>query len=123
MPAKDAMFKHLNDPSLSVAVCLAGALAHVGKMEAALPVFEKALNPEAPAPVTLQAANVLTHLGDLAKPALPAMKNSLSAVDALFSSNNKADKIFLRYPKDLLSRTIDELEGRTERLVYPKSRD
>jgi hypothetical protein len=119
-PAEQALREHLSDGSPAVSLWLASALVHLGKMEVALPVFERALQPSTPAPYLLQAANVLMHLREAALPALPLMKDALARAEIAHAEAAAAEKNPHRYPRDLLKRTVDELEGKAERLVYPK---
>jgi HEAT repeat protein len=75
-PAKDALRRVLTDPSPSVQVAAAAALASLGDAEAALPILTRQLKGEQ-LDVALQAARALQLLGEPARPALPEMNRVL----------------------------------------------
>lgn len=75
-PAKDALRRALADPSPSVQVAAASALASLGDVDAALPILTKHLQSEQ-LDVALQAARTLQLLGEPARPALPEMNRVL----------------------------------------------
>ena len=112
-PAAAALERRLEDPSGSVQVAAAEALARIGKTGVALPVLIRCVQRGEVPTVALQAANVLDRLGPIARPALPAMQQALAAV-AEKSSGGMG-----QYPRRILERAIDVLEGRTPALVYP----
>lgn len=115
-PAEVALRGRLNDPSGGVQVAVAEALGTLGRLDAALPVLERWLgNVVQDSPVSLQAANVLDRLGEGARPALPLMKQTLQKMGQ--RENVASQK--RPYHDRILKRLIDELEGRTPRLVYP----
>ena len=72
-PAEAALRKAIADRSVDVRIAAAEALAHVGGLDAAMPVLVEALGHEAML-VRLLALNVLDRLGDRARPALPAIR-------------------------------------------------
>ena len=110
-PAEAALRQRLNDTSGAVAVAVAEALARQGHTEAALSTLEQlAQNIDAPA-VILQACNVLDRLGEIARPALPAMKRALAA--AKFTPGGTYP------PQYILNHAVGVLEGRVEALIYP----
>ena len=78
-PAAEALKKCLEDSSGAVQVAAAEALTRQGKADAALPVLEKWLGNTDNPWFSLQAANVLDRLGELARPALPAMRKAQTA--------------------------------------------
>jgi len=109
--AEPALRNLLNDKSGAVQIAAAEALAHLGKSDLALPVLLRWTAQAANPPFAVQAANVLDHLGELARPGLPSMKTSLATA-------RKADPYAVR----ILSHLIDVLEGREQPLVYPDHR-
>ncbi len=117
-PAEEALFKHLADPSGAVRVAAAEALARMGKADQALPTLEAVLTDPSNSWFALQAANVIAHLGEAARPSLPMLKRALQAFEAAAKAPG-ADKYGSRYPKDLLKRTVEALEGVSKPLVYP----
>jgi len=72
-PAQKAVTKALNDPSPSVRIEAAGALANLGQADRALPLLAKELKSKHP-DARLHAARTLELLGEKARPALPAMR-------------------------------------------------
>ena len=75
-PAEAALRVRLEDPSGSVRVAAAEALAVLGETDSALAALDRALtNLDTPF-VALQAANVLDRIGETARPLLPAMKRA-----------------------------------------------
>jgi len=119
-PAEGALLKHLGDASWPVRLTAAEALVRLGKTEIALPILKEGLAQSSVGAVVLQTANILAQLGESARPALPEMKAAIMADAAdRQTEGNKAEQYAKRYPKDLLTRTIDELEGRVQRLSYP----
>ncbi len=76
--ASDALHRALQDPSPSVRVEAAGALARAGELDAALPVLTASLKNESKS-VVLHAARTIQLLGEPARPAVPAMKAALKA--------------------------------------------
>lgn len=111
-PAADALRRAANDASGAVAVAAAEALARMGAISEALPVLERAiLNADAPG-VILQAGNVIDRLGELARPALPAMKQALSAARPTPGGT---------YPPEfILNHTVGVLEGRATAFRLPE---
>ncbi len=106
--AEPALRKLLNDKSGAVQIAAAEALARLGKPDLALPVLLRWTAQAATPPFAVQAANVLDHLGEIARPGLPSMKAALA-------TSRKADPYAVR----ILSHLIDVLEGREQPLVYP----
>lgn len=102
-PAAAALRKRLEDASGAVQIAAAEALARQGQAVAALPVLERWLQDKDNPWFALQAANVLDHLGEAARPALPAMRALRAA----------------GYPQRILEHAIAVLEGKTPALVYP----
>ncbi len=109
VPVEKALCRRLQDPSGSVQVAAAEALARLGKAPVALPALERCL--KAGGPVSFQAGNVLDRLGEAARPLLPAMKEALESA---------ADKGKPGSPIRVLKHAIDVLEGREPAMVYPK---
>lgn len=108
-PAADALRRAADDPSGAVAVAAAEALARMGAAGDALPVLERAiLNADAPG-VILQAGNVIDRLGELARPALPAMKQALAAARPTPGGTYP--------PQFILNHAVAVLEGRVARLA------
>lgn len=118
VPAADPLLKRLTDSSGAVRVAAAEALSRFGMAEQALPVLEAALVDASNSWTALQAANVITHLGELARPSLPALKRALQIFESAANAPG-ADKYGPRYPKDLLKRTIENLDGASRPLAYP----
>lgn len=112
LPAEAALRERLTDKSGAVQVAAAEALARLGKLDVALPVLERWVQQTDTPPFAVQAANVLDRLGEAARPALPTLKNALGAVS---SGEIKASG----YPVNVLTRTVDVLEGRDHAFVYP----
>ncbi len=75
-PAKDALRRALTDPSPSVQVAAAAALASLGDADAALPILARHLEGEQ-LDVALHAARTLQLLGEPARPALAQMNRVL----------------------------------------------
>jgi arylsulfatase A-like enzyme len=114
-PAEAALRKRLEDASGAVQIAAAEALARLGKMEFALPVLERQLQSPDNQSFALQAANVLDRLGELARPALPAMKRVLANTSPAQDEGGRVGQ----YPRRILERTIAVLDGQTPPLVYP----
>jgi HEAT repeat protein len=117
-PAADALLNHLADSSGAVRVAAAEALARMGKAHQALPTLEAVLTDPSNSSFALQAANVIAHLGEAARPSLPMLKRTLQDFEAAAKAPG-ADRYGPRYPKDLLKLTIEALEGVSKPLVYP----
>jgi len=112
-PAETALRKRLQDASAAVQIAAAEALARQGKPDIALPVLEHWLQNTDNPWLVLQAANVLERLGEMARPALPAMK--------LTNLELKKRSVWTEYNQNILERMIAVLEGTTLPLVYPRS--
>lgn len=111
LPAEAALLRCLEDKSGAVAVAAAEALARHGRRDAALPVLARwAQNTDAPAAI-LHAGNVLDRLGEIARPALPAMKRALESAKPTPGGTYP--------PQYILNHAVAVLEGRTAALVYP----
>ncbi|NBV87499.1 MAG: hypothetical protein EBS01_14810 [Verrucomicrobia bacterium] len=117
-PAETALRRHLQDSSGAVRVAAAEAMAYLGKTNEALPVLESVLRSKENAGFTLQAANVLSRLGEKARPSLGAMKQVLAEAEGNGIPKG-ADQYGPRYPKDILRKTVSILEGTLQPLVYP----
>jgi HEAT repeat protein len=113
-PAETALRQRLSDTSGAVQVAAAEALARLGKLDVALPVLERWIQQSQTLPFAVQAGNVLDRLGELARPALPALKKALATV-----SKNKGK--VEDYPLRILTHVVDVFEGRAQPLVYPAS--
>ncbi|HVV01545.1 MAG TPA: sulfatase-like hydrolase/transferase, partial [Verrucomicrobiae bacterium] len=100
-PARSALLKHLRDSSPGVALACAESLCQIGAADAGLPVIEDVLR-HGSAEAQTQAANILEHLGETARPALPVMK--VCAENA-----RKADSRAGAYPAEMLSHAISLL--------------
>lgn len=111
--AERALRKRLADKSGAVRIAAAEALARLGKLDIALPVLLESMRQPATPAFAVQASNVLDHLGEAVRPALPALKSALAAAR---QKNGKA----AQYPVRILSHVIDVLEGRETGLVYPQ---
>jgi arylsulfatase A-like enzyme len=110
-PAESALHRALDDSSGAVAVAAAEALARLGKPELALPVLEHWVQ-DTDAPAAIQhAGNVLDRLGEIARPALPAMKRALAAARPVPAGTFP--------PQYILNHAVAVLEGRTSAFVYP----
>ena len=79
-PAAGALEPLLNDPSADVRIAAAEALCLIGRCESGLKTLETLLEHDHPS-VALHAANALGNLGDLARPALPAIKETAKKAD------------------------------------------
>lgn len=112
-PAEAALRKRLEDSSGAVQIAAAEALARQGKPDIALPVLEHWLQNTNNPWFALQAANVLEHLGEMARPALPAMKRA--------NLEFKKRSVRTEHSQNILERMIAVLEGTTLPLVYPRS--
>ncbi|MBL9186625.1 MAG: sulfatase [Opitutaceae bacterium] len=111
LPAETALLRSLEDNSGAVAVAAAEALARHGRRDAALPVLARwAQATDAPAAI-LHAGNVLDRLGEIARPALPAMKRALESAKPTPGGTYP--------PQYILNHAVAVLEGRTAALVYP----
>lgn len=113
-PAEQALQARLEDPSGAVQVAAAEALARLGQRETALPVLERWLKRVEAPWVGLQAANTFAHLGESARPSLPALREALARVAEAEGAANP-----LQFQRRILERTIAELDGRAMPLVYP----
>ncbi len=102
----------LKDPSGAVQVAAAEAMARLGQVDDALPILVKWTKQADSPAFALQAANVLDRLGELARPALPSMKEVMKAAA---EQSPGAEQYLVR----ILTHTVDVLEGREEPLVYP----
>ena len=111
-PAEAALRRCLDDKSGPVRVAAAEALARLGKLDAALPVLAGCLAPGSEPGCIRQAANVLDRPGEVARPALPAMKAALVAAPATVVGDYP--------PQHILEHAIAVLEGREQVLVYPE---
>jgi arylsulfatase A-like enzyme len=115
-PAESALRRRLDDPSASVRVAAAEALARLGRTNDALPALESGLrNAETPW-AGLQAANVLDRLGERARPSLPAMRETLARVGKEDGATSP-----LQFQRRILEHSIAVLEGRRAPPVYPES--
>ncbi|MCX8108453.1 MAG: sulfatase-like hydrolase/transferase [Verrucomicrobiae bacterium] len=112
-PAESLLRTRLRDPSPSVRVAVAEALARIRRVDPALPTLEPPLEDISKPCSALQAANVLNRLRDTARPSLPVMKRVL---DRLESSVGKDGMI--EYLKCILAHTVGVLEGRVSPLVW-----
>ena len=93
------------------AIAAAEALARLGQPEAARPVLERwAKNTDAPVFI-LHPGNVLDRPGEIAHPALPAMKRALEFARPAPGGTFP--------PHHLLLHAVAVLEGNTPALVYP----
>lgn len=109
--AEPALQKCLGDASGPVATAAAEAIARLGKIDQALPILERYLADDNEF-TALQAANVLLHLCEKAKPSLPAIQK-------LASARKKSSEKGGGYLHRILPRIIAVLEGREKPLVYP----
>ncbi|MDY0168830.1 MAG: sulfatase-like hydrolase/transferase [Thermoguttaceae bacterium] len=80
-PAADALEPLLDDPSPDVRIAAAESLCLIGRPAAALATLEKLLS-HGHAAVALRAVNTLENLGDLAKPALGAIRQTAAGAEA-----------------------------------------
>ncbi len=104
--ARDRLIKRLTDPSGSVQVAAAEALARIGYLDEAIPVLEQRLQNTSEPTCALQAANVLDRLEGKARLALPVMKRMLSEVSP------KPDTERMNgYLKRILEHSISALEN------------
>lgn len=110
-PAEATLLRRLEDPSGAVAAAAAEALARIGRAEVALPALERLVQNSAPPGVILQAGNILDRLGEVARPALPAMKRAAAAAKPTPSG--------IYPPQYILNHAIAVLEGRVPALVFP----
>ncbi len=101
-PAAEKLKTHLHDSSPGVSLACAESLCHIGSAGIALPVIEDALK-NGQGEVQTQAANILEHLGEIARPALPVMK-------AVLDGGGKNGKRAERYPLEMLNHAVDLLE-------------
>ncbi len=106
----------LEDVSGAVQVAAAEALVSMGFPEKALPVLEHWLRRSDHFFFRLQAANVLSRMGESARPLLPLLVE-LQASGGIPQNPARAD----RYVLDILERTAAVLQGKSEALVYPKT--
>ena len=74
-PAAEELLNAAQDESPEIRVVAAEALAHVGRLNDALPVLIAALQHDS-AVIRLRALNVLDQLGQAARPALPAIQQA-----------------------------------------------
>ncbi|HOK76478.1 MAG TPA: sulfatase-like hydrolase/transferase [Verrucomicrobiota bacterium] len=107
-PAETALVNRLRDPSQSVRVAVAEALARIGRTEIALAELEAVLGDTTNPMPALQAANVLDRLGESARPSLPAMQRALGRVTTAGNAVRESE-----YLQRILTHAIDVLEGRT----------
>jgi arylsulfatase A-like enzyme len=114
-PAEVALREGLADESGAVQVAAAEALARLGELKVAVPVLEHWIQQTNVPPFALHAGNVLDHLGEAARPALPAIKAALISAQQTtrFASEDE------NYMVAMLTHIADVLEGRTQRLAYP----
>jgi arylsulfatase A-like enzyme len=135
--AETALRRRLGDSSGAVQVAAAEALARMGRADLALAALEGQLTRTDNPAFALQAANVLDRLGELARPALPAMKRMLArkpnvgAVSQAAKPNGSLSSEWEQRlaveersrMEDSIRRITDHavrvLEGRTPALVYP----
>ena len=115
VPAEAALRIALADESGAVQVAAAEALARLGHLDAALPVLENWIQQIQNPPFALQAANVLDHLKEAARPALPAVKAALIPANRNPGFVSKDEN----YLVAMLTHIADVLEGRKQPLVYP----
>ena len=113
--AASALRKHLNDDSGAVQVAAAEALARMGQVQDALPTLERRLQALDTPQFALQAGNVLDRIGEVARPALPVMKEVKEKVAGTTDA-----KSYPAYVDRILAHAINVLEGKTAPLVYPK---
>jgi arylsulfatase A-like enzyme len=116
-PAEAALRKCLADESGAVQVAAAEALARLGELDAALPVLEHWIQQTNDLPFALQAGNVLDHLGEAARPALPAVKAALISAKHTTGFAGKDEN----YLVAMLTHIADVLEGRKRPLAYTDS--
>ena len=116
-PAQKALLACLKDNSGAVQIAAAEALVQLGETAAALPVLESWIGQTDNLAFNLQAGNVLARMGELARPALPAMKSARLATSKLKGIPSTGEN----YPNMILAQAVDSLEGRAVSLVYPKS--
>ena len=114
-PAAATLEKRLTDPSPAVQIAAAESLAYIGKADLAQPVLERWLVGETTVAAALHAANVVSRIEDRAKPLLPAIKQAVHKLAA----HEKGMVAGHPNPNRALRRIVAELEGKTERLVYP----
>ncbi|MBI1356040.1 MAG: sulfatase-like hydrolase/transferase [Acidobacteria bacterium] len=81
-PAAEALLKALEDERPSVRTAAAQALCNLGRCGRALPVLLENLRSDQQY-VSLRAANALDHLGERARPVLPAMKDFVASSSQL----------------------------------------
>ena len=81
-PAAEALRRALDDERPSVRTAAAQALCGLGECERALAALLDNLRSQQPY-VSLRAANALDHLGERARPALPAMESFAASTDGL----------------------------------------
>ena len=113
-PAVAALLNRLEDPSGSVQVAAAEALARMDQVSIALPVLERWLKSHEQPWVGLQAANVVDRLGDAARPALPMLREAFQRVS---SETGQASP--LQYQARILEHIVMVLDGKKQPLVYP----
>ena len=104
----------LNDVSGAVQVAAAEALVAMGSREKGLKVLERWLRQSDHFFFRLQAANVVSRIGEQARPLLPMLKE-LQGSDAVPKNPTRTD----RYGLDIVDKTVAILEGKSEALVYP----
>jgi len=110
-PAEAALRRCLDDKSGAVAVAAAEALARQGQAKAALPVLERWAQSTGTPAFIMQAGNVLDRLGELARPALPAMKRALTFAKPTPGGTYP--------PQHIMEHSVAVLEGRAAAFVYP----
>ena len=101
-PAAGKLLAHLHDSSPGVSLACAESLCRIGHAEEALPVLVAALNGGA-LEARIQAANILEHLGEIARPVLPAMK---AALDDGGKKGQRAES----YPDEMLRHAVELLK-------------
>jgi arylsulfatase A-like enzyme len=116
-PAEAALRLRLEDSSGAVQVAAAEALARLGRVDAALPVLERRLKDTGSPWFGLQAANVFERLGEQARPALPALRETLQRVAQEDGAQNP-----LQYQRRILEHIVAVFDGREQALVYPAAK-
>jgi arylsulfatase A-like enzyme len=101
-PAAQILKTHLKDPSPGVSLACAESLCQIGESAIALPVIENALQ-HGSLEVRTQAANILEHVGEIARPALPLMRTVL-AEDLTTKQRGE------NYPNEMLGRAVQLLK-------------
>jgi arylsulfatase A-like enzyme len=113
--AEPELIACLSDASPAVQVAAAEALVRHGKADIGLAALSNVLLKTTNKGAAMQAANACNRLGELARPALPALKELLAR-----ANNQGGDAVAKdRYVHDMTEYVVKVLEGQTERLVYP----